>query len=128
MNSPFIYIATYPIKDGHHDEALENLRAVAKIVEEREPRVLGFHYYLDPASDRVVCVQMHPDAGSMAQHMATIADHIATAGEWLHLDRMEHTTLGTPPQALTDYWDVFGTPRDEYPMHVAGFERVAASA
>ena len=73
MSEPFIYIASYQVKPGHLEEARHRLRDVSALVEEREPQLRSFHFYLDQARERVICVQIHPNAEPMATHMAMIA-------------------------------------------------------
>ena len=97
MSEPFIYIASYQIKPGHLKEARHRLRDVSALVEEQEPRLRSFHFYLDQARERVICVQIHPDAESMATHMAVIANHL------LELGSSTQQVLGAPPRVLTDY-------------------------
>ena len=93
MSEPFIYIATYGIKPEFLDVAPQRLRDVAALVEEREPQLRSFHFYLDPERGRAICVQVHADAESMATHMATIAEHLSTAWDWLDLNDTEHVTV-----------------------------------
>lgn len=126
MSEPFIHIASYQIKPGALDEARRRLREVAALVEGREPRLRSFHFYLDEARERAICVQVHPDAQSMATHMAVIADHLATASEWLDLGSVTQQVLGAPPKALTDYAREYNEDLDSYPTFVAGFTRAVA--
>ena len=128
MSEPFVFIASYGIKPEFHDSAAERLRAIASLVEEREPQLSSFLFYLDPERSRTIVVQVHPDGDSMATHMAVIANHIADAWDWLDLDDSQQFVLGTPPGVLTDYWAEFNVDLDTYPTFVAGFDRAAASA
>ena len=125
MSEPFIYIGSYRIKPDFLDVAPLRLRDVAALVEEKEPQLRSFHFYLDEDQGRAICVQVHPDAQSMAAHMAVIANHLATAWDWLELDTSVHQVLGTPPRALTDYAREFNEELDSYPTFVAGFTRSA---
>jgi hypothetical protein len=128
MSEPFVYIATYGIKLGYLDVAAQRLHELTRLVEEREPQMLSFHFYLDPERGRAICAQVHADGDSMATHMATIADHITGAWDWLDLEDTEQLVLGTPPQVLTDYWKESGGQPDTYPTFVAGFARSTLSA
>jgi hypothetical protein len=123
MSEPFIFIGSYQVKPGHLEEARHRLRDVSALVEEREPRLRSFHFYLDQARERVICVQIHPDAESMATHMAVIANHLATAWDWLELGSSTQQVLGVPPRELTDYARKYNEDLDSYPVFVAGFTR-----
>jgi hypothetical protein len=123
MNEPFIYIASYQIKPGHLEDARHRLRDVTTLVEEQEPRLRSFHFYLDQARERVIGVQIHPDAESMATHMAVIANHLATAWDWLDPGSSTQQALGVPPRVLTGYARTYNEDLDSYPTFVAGFTR-----
>ena len=125
MSEPFIHIGSYRIKPDFLDVAPQRLRDVAALVEEKEPQLRSFHFYLDQDHGRAICVQVHPDGESMATHMAVIANHLATAWDWLELDGSVQQILGTPPKALTDYAQEFNEELDSYPTFVAGFARLA---
>lgn len=123
MTEPFIYIASYRVKPGRLEEARRRLREVSELVEQQEPQLRAFHWFLDEARERVIGVQVHPDAESMATHMTVIASHLATAWDWLELDSGTQQVLGTPPQVLTDYARAYDEVLDRYPTFVAGFTR-----
>jgi hypothetical protein len=123
MSEPFIFIGSYQVKPGHLEEARHRLRDVSALVEEQEPRLRSFHFYLDQARERVIRVQIHPDAESMASHMAVIANHLATAWDWLELGSSTQQVLGVPPRVLTDYARKYNENLDSYPIFVAGFSR-----
>ncbi len=128
MSEPFVYIASYGIKPEFLDSAAERLRDIARVVEEQEPRLSSFLFYLDSDRGRTIVVQVHPDGDSMATHMAVVANHIAHAWDWLDLDDSQQIVLGTPPHVLTEYWAEFKDELDTYPVFLAGFDRAAASA
>jgi hypothetical protein len=123
MNEPFIYIASHQVKPGRVEEARHRLHEVAELAKEHEPQLAAFHFYLDEERERVVVVQVHPDSGSMATHMRVIAEHLASAWDWLDQNGAETTVLGTPPDELVRYARDFGETLEVYPTHVAGFTR-----
>ena len=123
MTEPFIFIGSYRVKPGHLEEASLRLREISELVEQREPRLRSFHFYLDQARERAICVQVHPDAESMATHMTVIAEHLATAWDWLELGSSTQQVLGTPPQVVIDYAREYDEGLDSYPTFVAGFTR-----
>jgi len=128
MNEPFVYVAEYQIQSGKLEEARRRLREVADLVEQREPQLGAFHFFLDEGRQRAICVQVHADPGSMATHMAVIAEHLATAWDWLEPDGTEPIVLGTPPDVLVHYAQEFNQRFDSYPTHIAGFTRLRAGS
>jgi hypothetical protein len=125
MSEPFIFIGSYRVKPEFLAVPPQRLRDVAALVEEQEPQLWSFHFYLDEDRGRAICVQVHPDAESMATHMAVIANHPATAWDWLDLDSVQQV-LGNPPKVLTEYAREFNEELDSYPTFVVGFARTAA--
>ena len=84
MTAPFIYISTYEVAEGRLDDARRSLAEHAEFVEANEPRLIAFHFYLDPEASTVSIVQVHPDSASMDFHMQLIAQHISSAlGDYL---------------------------------------------
>jgi hypothetical protein len=126
MSEPFIYIGSYRVKPEFLEVAPQRLRDVAALVEKHEPRLCSFHFYLDEDRERAICVQVHPDAESMATHMSVIADHLATAWDWLDQESTVQQVLGNPPKVLSEYAREFNEELDSYPTFVAGFTRTAA--
>lgn len=47
MNEPFVYIAGYQVRPGKLEEARRRLRDIAQLVEQREPQLGAFHFFLD---------------------------------------------------------------------------------
>ena len=127
MNEPLIYIASYRVKPGLLEAARGRLREIAELVEEREPQLSAFHFYLDEPRQRVITVQVHPDADSMATHMAVIAEHLSTAWEELEIDGALRIACGTPPEVMLAYDLEFGLELETYATHVAGFTRGVAA-
>ena len=59
----------------------------------------------------------------MATHMTVIAEHLATAWDWLELGSITQQVLGTPPQVVIDSAREYDEALDSYPTFVAGFTR-----
>lgn len=125
MSEPFIFIGTYRVKPEYRDVAPQRLQDVAALVEQQEPQLHSFHFYLDAGNERAICVQVHPDAESMATHMSVIASHLATAWDWLDQDTTVQQVLGDPPKVLSDYAREYDEDLDSYPTFVAGFSRTS---
>lgn len=123
MTEPFIFIGSYKVKPGHLDEASQRFREISELVEQQEPRLHSFHFYLDEARERAICIQVHPDAESMATHMTVIANHLATAWDWLETGSSTQQVLGTPPRVVTAYAREYDEDLESYPTFIAGFTR-----
>ena len=87
MTEPFIFIATYTIKEGTLEDFRPYWRDFVDFVEESEPRLIAFNAYLSEDGTEVGIVQVHPDVDSMEFHMTLIREHVEHAfAEFLDRD------------------------------------------
>jgi hypothetical protein len=101
MNEPFIWIGIHKVRQGKTEELKSFLRDLPGFVEEREPRLLGFHIYLSEDGTRVAVVQIHPDADSFEFHMKVAGKHIAES--YQYLEATESTWIfGEPSPAVLE--------------------------
>ena len=102
MAGPFIFIATNRLKPGKHEDEKRRVPGLVDFVQANEPRLIAFNEYANEAGTEVAVVQIHPDADSMAFHMATIAERAASA----YADTVESTlsvqVFGTPSGAVLE--------------------------
>lgn len=127
MSQPFVYVGNWTVKDGKAEGARKWLAAHADFIETNEPRLISFNFYLDEPTRRVTCVQVHPDAGSMAFHMELIAQHLSDASEWLDTIELEQY-YGEKSQRLAELLERWADPHvpERYlPEHLAGFTRTS---
>lgn len=127
MSGPYVFIGTYTIKKGRQDEARERCRKLVELVQQEEPRLIGFNIYLDEDATQMSVVQVHPDAESMERHLEVVAQHVATSfGSYLGSTVYQHT-FGRPTESLTrtllQWADPGGPTTTSMPDHVAGFTR-----
>jgi len=127
MTQPFILVASYRVKPNKLEKIQDRCRSIAALVQSNEPQLLAFHFYFDEAGGRLGIIQVHPDAASMERHMAVIAEHLATAWDWLDELGGEQRWFGTPPDGLARYADEHGETVDAFAAHVAGFTRSQTS-
>jgi hypothetical protein len=99
MVAPFIFIATNRLKPGKLEDERRRVPALSAFIEENEPRLIGFHEYVNEDGTEVGVVQIHPDAASMEFHM----DVIRERAERAYAETLEATTS----------IQVFGTPSDQ---------------
>ena len=83
MAEPFIFIATYTIKEGKLEDLKRYWPEFVDFVEENEPRLIAFNAYLSEDGREVGIVQVHPDVDSMEFHMKLIREHVETSADLL---------------------------------------------
>ncbi len=76
MTGPFIFVGSHRVREGKLDEFRADAVSLAKLVEDREPQLLGFNIYLSEDGTEATVVQIHPDADSMLAHMQVASEHI----------------------------------------------------
>ena len=125
MSGPFIFIGTHRVKEGKLEEFRADAIALAALVEEREPQLLGFNFYFNEDETEATIVQVHPDADSMLVHMQVAAAHITKGTDEL-LETKEIQIYGAPNDAvlgLITQLTQAGVPISVKPHHLAGFMR-----
>jgi hypothetical protein len=62
MTAPFIFVATYRIKEGKLEEYEKLWRGLVEFVQANEPRLLAFNTYASEDGTEATTIQVHPDA------------------------------------------------------------------
>jgi hypothetical protein len=126
VTGPFIFIATNRLRPGKLADERRRVPGLVDFVEANEPRLLAFNEYVNEAGTEVAVVQVHPDADSMAFHMALVAERAAAA----YAETVEATTgiqvFGTPSKAVLELLERqagAGVPLAVKSHHLGGFTR-----
>ena len=125
MSGPFIFIGTHRVKEGKLEEFRANAIDLAEVVEEREPQLHGFNFFLNEDESEATVIQVHPDADSMLVHMQVGAEHIKKGVEEL-LETREIQIYGEPNDAVLGMIEQLtqaGVPISVKPLHLVGFTR-----
>ena len=70
MAGPFIFIAINRLKPGKLEDEKKRVPDLVDFIQANEPRLIAFNEYASEDDTEVAVVQVHPDADSMAFHMA----------------------------------------------------------
>src|SRR6266480_7360432 len=126
MSGPFIFIATNRLKPGKLDDESARVSGLVDFIEANEPQLIAFNEYANDDGTEVAVVQVHPDADSMAFHMAVVAERAASA----YAETVDATTgiqvFGTPSNAVVEMLRRqagAGVPLGVKPHHLGGFSR-----
>ena len=125
MSGPFIFIGTHRVREGKLEEFRADAIALAALVEDREPQLLGFNFFFNEEETEATIVQVHPDADSMLVHMQVAAEHITKGTDEL-LETKEIQIFGAPNDAVLGMITQLtqaGVPISVKPIHLAGFLR-----
>ncbi|MEU8524780.1 hypothetical protein AB0C77_04140 [Streptomyces sp. NPDC048629] len=69
MARPIYYVDRSDIREGKLADVRSGLRDLAAFVEEREPQLLAYHFYIDESASTMTLIATHPDSASMEFHM-----------------------------------------------------------
>ena len=124
MSGPLVYVGSYSIKPGKQEEARKRCAEIVDFVETNEPRMIGFHLYLDQEGNTLSIVQVHPDSASMELHEQVAAKHFATAFDWLDAS-IGQQYFGPISEALAAELAKWDEAYTHLPVHEAGFTRTS---
>lgn len=66
---PIFYIDRSTIREGALDEVKGRIRDVVDFIEEEEPQLIAYDFYIDPDGLRMTVVAVHPDIESLKLHL-----------------------------------------------------------
>lgn len=69
MSEPIVYIDRSNIRPGKLDEVERKVVELVDFIDEREPQLLFYGFYIDEEASRMTVVAIHPDAASVERHM-----------------------------------------------------------
>lgn len=69
MAEPIVYIDRSSIRPGKIRELRSAIDELVPFIEEREPQLIHYGFYLDEGSSRMTVIAVHPDPASVELHM-----------------------------------------------------------
>jgi hypothetical protein len=119
MQEPIVFIADFRI--GNPSAWQEAISQMAAFVAANVPRIRAFHAYTDATGTNGSVIYIHPDAGSLDQHLEVAAEMIRVGSEMVEVVRIE--LLGPAHAATVAQLRASGTQVIVRPRHAAGFDR-----
>lgn len=86
MPDPIIYIDTSRIREGKRHELERAIERLAAFVEEHNPHILSYRFFLDRAGSRMTVFAVHPDSEALAFHMDVGKEEFRGFGDLLELE------------------------------------------
>lgn len=113
MSKPFVVTSTFRVKEGRSDALKEYYQRAISLFESEEPRLVGFHVFINEDETEVTNIQVHPGAESMEFHMSVLKDNwektFSRYGDNVEGIRVE--CFGDTPQTVLDLQVVGGPER-----------------
>lgn len=125
MDGPFVIRAKSRIRPGVAASYRPLAQEICRLVEQREPRVLAYHIWVDRAEESEVVLQVHPDADSLEHHLDLLGDTVRSTFEYADFEGLE--VYGPPSDALRVMFES-QAPQVQvsfHSVHWGGFTRLA---
>jgi quinol monooxygenase YgiN len=130
MSEPLIFIGTHRLKQGKREAYEQHVADFVRFIDEQEPQLQLFTFFLDEDAEHVSVVQVHPNAESMGRHMQVAHQHIGDS----YTDYLEETVsiqvFGEPTEPVLAMMRKLAG--DGVPVSIqrpfAGFDRLPAPA
>ncbi len=119
--APLIFVGVYRIPAGAADAWRDDARSMTAFVEANEPRIIGFHHYLDAETSQGTTIQIHPDGASLVDHLELAATRIAHGTATVEVIRIE--LFGAPDPGLIGRLRQMTRAPVTVNAHVSGFSR-----
>jgi hypothetical protein len=89
MAQPIIYIDRSRVVEGQFERLKRGIRALVAFVQNREPRLISYGFYLDEARRRMTVIAIHPDAASLEYHMEVAGPEFRKLKDLVELTEIE---------------------------------------
>ena len=88
-SEPIVYIDHSDILEGAIDELRAGVTRLVEFIDEREPRLIAYGFYLDEAAMNMTVVAVHPDSASLELHMEVGGEAFRKLGHLIRLTGIE---------------------------------------
>jgi hypothetical protein len=68
-SEPIVYVDHSDIKEGSLEELKAGVRGLVDFIEEREPQLITYGFYIDEDALSMTVVAVHPDSASLELHL-----------------------------------------------------------
>jgi hypothetical protein len=68
-SEPIVYIDHSDVREGSLEELKTGVRRLVDFIDEREPQLISYGFYIDEAALNMTVVAVHPDSASLELHM-----------------------------------------------------------
>ena len=100
MSDPIIYMDRSRIAPGRAAELRERIGELAALVEAREPRLLSYQAFFDPAGTAMAIVHVQRDNASLGEHLQLVQGELVKFRDLVELESI--TIFGVPDEAVRE--------------------------
>lgn len=128
MTTPIVYIDHSDVRPGKLANVKDAISQLVAFVEEREPQLLSYGFYLDEDALAMTLVAVHPDSASLELHLEIGGPEFRKVGEFIDLQLIE--VFGRPSAAtlrrLHEKARMLGGARVVVRESSSGFSRISS--
>jgi hypothetical protein len=88
-SEPIVYLDHSDILEGSIDELRAGVTRLVEFIDEREPRLIAYGFYLDEVAMKMTVVAVHPDSESLELHMQVGGEEFRKLGHLIRLTGIE---------------------------------------
>lgn len=100
MSELIVYIDRSRIRAGKLEELKRAIDDLGEFIEEREPQLVLYGFYLDEDASRMTVVAVHPDAASVELHMEVGASAFREFADLIEMEAIE--VYGEPSERMLE--------------------------
>jgi len=88
-SEPIVYVDHSDIREGSIDELRAGVRRLVEFIEQREPQLIAYGFYLDDVAGTMTVVAVHPDAASLELHLEVGGEEFRKLAHLIRLTGIE---------------------------------------
>ncbi|MFI8825346.1 hypothetical protein [Streptomyces sp. NPDC053431] len=100
MADPLYYVDHSDLLEGRLDEARSAMRDLAAFIEENEPRLIAYRFFVDEAQATMTLLAVHPDSASLESHLELGGPRFRAFAELIRMRSID--VYGRPSPAAVD--------------------------
>lgn len=97
---PIVYVDFSDIDAGRVDELRLAISELVSFVKQREPQLVEYGFYVDPAEATMAVVAVHPDSASLELHLRVGGPEFLKVGQFIRLRAIE--VFGAVPEHVIE--------------------------
>jgi hypothetical protein len=89
MSEPIVYVDLSEILDGKLEELKEGISELVEFVEQHEPQLVSYSFFINEEAMRMTVVAVHPDSASLELHLEIGGPEFRKLTEFIELMTIE---------------------------------------
>lgn len=129
MAEPIYYIDRSDIHEDKLADVRNLMRDLADFVEEREPQLIAYHFYIDESESTMTTVAVHPDSASMERHLELGGPKFRAFGAFIRMRSIDVYGRPSPVgvERIREKAEMLGGGTVTFHTLQAGFSRLPSS-